>query len=822
MKKISQEQLNEIMGVEPKTDPVLPSVERKHPLAKCEECPLYSSHHAPTCGDPNSQVAFVSRSPGKYDVAAGKPFANPRGAGAVLDHLLSRYRIKRSDVLTTNVVLCRSDDPPKEAIKACKPRLEAEIANCKLVLAGGTEATSALTRYRAVFTARPFVHRRTSSTGVKQRVIVTNNPALVVRNSDAYPDMVEDFRRAFEPSPPPVFPEVEIICDASNARNILERWIKDAPEILASDLEWRSTTNEPVCAGFAARGERAVVFGLGAIDDDGVRDSLRRFYASGRRFIWHNGISDTKVLAIAGLIAEGAEPLAEDTFLQSYALDERPGYHSLEYLLSTKFGWPDYEPKSVKEFKKTGEFSGNTPEEKAQSEKELYKYNGWDTAGTYQLNEWQYPRLAADNVEQEYKRLMHATRRFRTVELNGFNYDVEESCNVNERSALPKIQELTEHEREITGAALLNPNSTDQLKAILYDEWGLKHNLKDTGKKKLSHSTGKEVREEIDAGRFTCKPGHREQIVRWSEAHKQYKKIQDLSSRYLQGLAIRTLNDGKLYCHFNIGGTVSGRTSSNDPNFQNIAREGYAEIPGIRTLFLPSEGNVIIQADFSQAELRTCAKLSGDTNLLGIYRDSSRSLHKERAAAFYGEAYTKEEYVKSKNINFGVTYGQSAFAFAQMYHMPESEADEYIKSWWREFPQLLEWTNETKQRAKSQGFIQSPFGHKRRFHLITDENIGDVEREAVNFLPQNIAAWLTISALCDLVDLGVRVVATVHDSIVADIPASEVNEYATLMKNVMESQVEKQLGWTDIPFLVDITVGENWGVQKEYELKVAA
>jgi uracil-DNA glycosylase family 4 len=795
--------------------------ERKHPLAECERCPLVNAACAPTYGDPNSKIAFVSRSPGKYDVAVKKPFANPKGAGAVLDHLLGRYGIKREQVLTTNIVLCRSDDPPKDAIAACKPRLEAEIANCNLVIAGGTEATSALTKYRAVFTARPFNHKRTSSTGRPQRVIVTNNPAIVVRDSDKYPDMVEDFRRAFDPPPEPVFPKVEIINDRVRGIDTIKEWIRSAPEFLASDLEWRRTTNEPVCAGFAARGEKAVVFGLGAISDREFRKHLAEFYNSSRRFVWHNGKADTKILSLAGIEVD----VHEDTFIQSYVLDERPGYHSLEYLLSTRFGWPDYEPASVKHFKKTGEFIGKTDAERKLSERELYKYNGWDTAGTFQLFQLLSPRLDADrggSVRPVYNRLLAASARFRTVELNGFNFDVEEACNINEREALPKIEELTNHERELTGHALLNPNSPNQLKAILYGEWELTHNLRDSGKRKLSRSTGKEVREEIEAGRFGSKPKYREKIVRWAYAHKQYKKIQDLSSRYLVGLAIRTLIDGKLYCNFNPCGTVSGRTSSNDPNFQNIAREGYAEIPGIRTLFLPSPGNVIVSADFSQAELRTCAKLSGDVNLLSIYRDSSRSLHKERASAFYGENYTKEEYVKSKNINFGVTYGQGAASFAQMYHMDEKEAKNYIDSWWQEFPDLLGWTNETKAKAKKDGHVLSPFGHKRRFHLITDENIGDVEREAASFLPQNIAAWLTISALCDLVDLGVTVVATVHDSIVADVPIDSINDVSRLMRDVMEGQAKKQLGWDDIPFLVDISVGENWGAMQDYELEVVA
>src|ERR1041385_7904039 len=211
---------------------------RKHPLAKCEVCPLNKARCAPSL-NVDSKVAFVSRSPGAYDGRSGKPFSNPRGSKPVLEYLFGHYKVKTDDVLLTNVVLCESDDPPKEAVAACKPRLDAELRDCELIIAGGTEATTALTRYRAVFSGRPFIHKRG-----KARVIVTNNPALVIRNSDAFPDMVEDFRRAFDPPPPPVFPEVEIIDEPDRANAAIERWLSTQfSSPIASDLEWRSTND---------------------------------------------------------------------------------------------------------------------------------------------------------------------------------------------------------------------------------------------------------------------------------------------------------------------------------------------------------------------------------------------------------------------------------------------------------------------------------------------------------------------------------------------------------------------------------------------------
>jgi uracil-DNA glycosylase family 4 len=789
---------------------------RKHPLAECEVCPLKESPCAPTSGNiEKANVAFVSRSPGKHDVRGGKPFSGP--SGEVLDHLLARHGVDRSNIITTNVVLCQTDDPPKEAIKACNLRLESELSNCDLVIAGGTEATQALTKYRGVARSRGFSIHRSSITGKKQRVIVTNNPAMVMRNSDSYPDMVKDFKRAFNPLPPPVFPRVEIINERSRIRSVLRKWLDtEFNTPIASDLEWSART--PTCAGFSRDGKRAVVFGSECFEDAESLRLIKLFYERDDiRFIWHNGKDDTKILRWNSI--EGR--VDEDTFLISYALDERPGYHKLEYLLSEEFGWPDYEPKGVKYFKSHGEF--DPKENRRRAENELYKYNGWDAAGTAQLFQLLHPKLEQNGVTECYRNLLHASERFTTVELNGFNFDSEEACNIQEREVIPRLWGLEEKLRGISGRSLLNPRSWKQLQGIYYTQWGLKHSLRDQGKKKLSKSTGREVREEIRAGRFTSKNPHRGRVQSFEIEHSAFNKIAKVGDNYLVGLAVRVSEDGKLYCRFNIGGTVTGRTSSSDPNFQNITREGVEGIPGIRNLFLPSPGNVIISADYSQAELRTCAKLSGDTNFLDIYRDSSRSLHRERAAAFYGDNYTKEEYVKSKNINFGVTYGQSAAAFAQMYHMPQSEAQDYINSWWREFPQLKEWTVATAGRAFTDGFVQSPFGHKRRFHLITDENVGDIRRESVNFLPQNIAAWLTIYSLCDLVDSGVSVVATVHDSIVADVPIGEVDTTVALMRKIMTEQPIKQLNWErdDIPFEVDISVGDSWGTIKEVELIAA-
>lgn len=791
-------------------------MESKVPLARCNECPLAPARCVPSKTPTGAKIALVSRSPGKYD--HNGPFSGP--SGKVLDYLLAKYGVQRNEIITTNVVLCETDNPPPKAIVACADRLRAEVDSVETIIAAGTEAVRSFTKYGTTHAARGFVHYRENSVGDKQRVIATNNPALVLRDNDVLPELLTDFKIALDPLTEPEFPSVSIIHNAVEARDYLRTW-ENLPQgtIIGADLEWAGNTIQ--CIGVSFNGTKSFVISRSAFEsDEQTRNAIKSFFENDFKFIWHNGKSDTTILRANSI--EGRVDL--DTFILSRVLDEEPGRHELGYLLQVNFGWPDYEPESVKHFKKTGLFDyyGDEPELIEQAKTELYTYNGYDAAGTVQLfNKLSVEAKQQDLYEKPYLAyFLPAANAFRNVEMRGFYFDPEEACNINEREVYPRIKQLTENLQAIAGHPLLNPRSPKQLSAVYYNDFGLKHKLRDSGNKSFKTSTGAEVRKEIIEGRATARPGQASNLKLFAELHQRYSKIDKQRGTYIEGLTIRTLESGKLHSQFNIGGTVTYRNGSKDPNFQNITREGVDGIAGIRTLFLASPGCRIIQADFSQAELRTCAVLSGDINLLDIYRDSERSLHKERAAAFYGDNYTKEEYVKSKNINFGVTYGQSAFAFAQMYNMPEAEAQDYIDSWWRAFPQLYKWTENVWETAKKQGFAKSPFGFKRRINLIP-QDVNALKRELVNFMPQNVAAWLTNCALTELVmDYGVPVISTVHDSILADVPESEAMETALTIKKVMEEQASKLLGW-ELPFNVDISIGETWGSVQEVSLDAA-
>lgn len=769
---------------------------KKHHLANCHLCPLANERVAKSKGPEDAKVAIVSRSPGKNDVQHGKPFSGP--SGQVLDHMLNLYGVKREEVLTTNLVLCYSDNPPQEAIAACSPRLQQELKHVDTVIAAGAEAVNELIGKVAVKSARGIVHQKGG-----RRIIATNNPSAVLYDSDSFPNLVEDFKLALDPPPPITYPTVTTVTSVESAVALfhdLLRW--EGP--IAVDVEGHMPHLE--CIGFSYQPDSAFVVPRHVIEQ--TWNELKSLLETNKHWTWHNGVYDVKLLRRNSI----STSIVDDTFPLSHVLDEREdSVHSLEYLSRTQLGWLNYEPDSVVSYKKTGVLPDDLDD--------LHTYNGYDCAATLQLLTLLKKRALVDNVWELYRsQSVPLMNTLVDLELRGFNYDAIAAADLMEEIVLPKLRALRREMQDVTGLALFNPSSPPQVAAWVYDTCGLIHNLKSTRKRSFDRATGKEVRKEIIEGRTHCKPNYEDRLLRFATLHEVYSQIDKQRGTYLEGLIKLVADDGKLYCTFNPCGTVTRRLSSRTPNFQNITRTGKDVVPGIRTLFKPSPGNVIVQADYSQAELRCIARFSGDSELLAIYRDSGRSLHKETAAAFYGDNYSKDEYVKSKNINFGVCYGQSAFAFAQMYQMPKAEAQRYIDAWFKRFPNVRKWIDSVHRQAMTGSPVVSPFGGKRRFWLITEENAEEVKKQAVNFLPQNTAAEFTIWSMCQLNALGIPVISSVHDSIICDVPQSDAMDVALEMKRIMESAPAKTIGWDDLPFLVDISISDiSWGDVEEIE-----
>lgn len=799
----------------------------KAPYALCDKCPFKDRAVAHSTGPQGAKVVVVSRSPGYHESMQGKSFSGP--SGRVLNHLLELQGVDRKEVRATNVVLCQSDgdeDGFGLATACCAPRLEAETLTADTIIACGREAAQAFVGSPNIYQNRGYVHKREAGAN-NQRIIVTNNPAVVLRDDGAFPELVRDFRLAINPLPEPKLPKVSWTEDIDEATEWVEQILASIKSggTIASDIETFAPDYRRLAAvGFAVRPEKAVVFGQRVVGDTNFYPQLQRLYSQDCRYLWHNGKYDVKVLRGLGINAR----VDEDSMLLSWCLDERPGDpesgaggHSLEWLLKDTLGWPLYEPSSVREFKKTGVLASSV---------ELYKYNGMDTAGTIGLYEVLRREAIADNVyERPYKSLLIRLSEVLTrMESQGVAFDTDRAMDILETEVWPRLRELRQGARKTAQIATLNLNSPKQLVQLLYEEWGIKHDLtRPKIERKGKQSTDQYVRKEIIEGRYTCnvEAVHPTTVKRFTKFLDDYKTLDTQRGTFFEGLVLRARN-GRLYTDFKIHGTESGRLSSSKPNLQNVTRpkEG---IPSVRSCFLPDPGHVLISADLSQAELRTIAVLSADEHLQSIYLDSTRSLHKEVATEFYGENYTYEQYVKAKNINFGVAYWQSAFSFSQLYGMPYAEADKFIKWWWERFPQVWEWTLGIEKEVMEVGEIQSPFGHKRRFYVIPSDESGRLHlvKEGINFLPQNIAANITLWGLCDFsskVDWRIaQPRLTVHDSILVNCKESEVDTVAALLKECLENAPKRSIEW-DFPYLAEITIGrQHWGSLEEYELIAA-
>lgn len=788
------------------------TVKRKHSAALCEECPLYNRPIAPSIIPKNPIAAIVARSPGYTEVRTGIPFSGT--SGDVLNHLLKEQGIKREEVLLTNVVLCSPPEGqvPGEAIKACAPRLELELRGIDLVIAAGSEAVNLLIGRGAIDRHRGYRIKQNSRT-----IIATNNPALVLRDDSTFPNLRKDFRRAFNPIPPPILPRIEVIENASDARALLEQ----TSGLVACDIESRGgLSHRATLVSFQVATEGGSAYILGEreglfTNDDFIRNSLRPFLESKRNtFIWHNGKFDAKIFRHTYKIGARVD---EDTMLMSYACDERTGktekqfggIHKLEILLAEEFGWPNYEPKSVKEFKKTGI---------VQDYDEFHTYAGRDVAGTYQLYDLLARRIEDEGTGKMYKRLLiEGSEALAPIEMAGFRYDIDAAADLMEEEIKPELEQKVKRMRQIIDEPLYNPRSTKQTSILFYDTWKIKHEMRSRPDK--NRSTDEAALNEIAAGRFHVSSQMVFEVAVIKKFAKELKRFRELSKQadtYITGLIERAIDDpdGRIYTDLLLHGTTSGRLSSRNPNLQNITRTKPG-LPDIRRLFLPSTGRVIVQSDYSQAELRCIAQFSQDKELLRIYNEDL-DLHSVAASRFYGESFTSEQRSHAKNMNFGVAYGQGAATFQEKHEIPEREAQEFIDWWWTYFKGVSRWKQEVIKEMRT-GRVASPYGRQRRFHLITKENFNASVREAVNFVPQSTGGDLTLRSVILLareIDWKkAAIVLTVHDNIIGDVKENYVDEYKTVCEQIMVTRAKDELGW-EIPFKIELGVGPSWGEAK--------
>ena len=361
-----------------------------------------------------------------------------------------------------------------------------------------------------------------------------------------------------------------------------------------------------------------------------------------------------------------------------------------------------------------------------------------------------------------------------------------------------QIRDLEKSIHEEAGEEF-NINSPVQLGEILFGKMGIPG-----GKKtKKGYSTAADVLEKLA-------PDY--PFVR---RILEYRAIAKLKSTYADGLPACVASDGRIHSTFNQTITATGRISSTEPNLQNIpARMEQGRL--IRKFFVPADGCVFIDADYSQIELRIMAHLSGDESLIEAFNSGS-DIHAITASKVFhvpAKEVTPIMRRNAKAVNFGIIYGISAFGLSEDLNISRKDAKEFIEEYFATFPKVKEYIDEGVAQARKDGYVVTVFGRRRPLPELSSSNFMQRsfgERVAMNAPIQGTAAdvmkiaMIAVKERFEKEGLASRVILQVHDELLVEAPADEAEKAAELLREEMENAVS-----FSVPMSVEISTGSNW------------
>ena len=296
----------------------------------------------------------------------------------------------------------------------------------------------------------------------------------------------------------------------------------------------------------------------------------------------------------------------------------------------------------------------------------------------------------------------------------------------------------------------------------------------------------------------------------------QYRELTKLQNTYIEVLPELVANKtGRIYGEFNQVVAATGRISSQNPNLQNIpARTELGQ--EIRAAFVAPKGKVLVKADYSQIELRLAAHLSQDENMTAAFR-AGEDIHAATAARVYGvdvKDVQPKQRRAAKTLNFGVLYGMGPQSFARAAKVSVEEARSFIGRYREQYSGLTKFIEATLEEARATQTVTTMFGRKRHMPEINSRAPmirAQAERVAFNFPLQGSAADILKKAMIQLHEHlkkkypKAKLVLTVHDELVAEVPEKDAKKVAADMKKIMES-----VATLDVPLVVDASVGKNW------------
>jgi DNA polymerase-1 len=773
-----------------------------------------------------------------------RPFIGP--SGRLLDAMLTHAETERDNVFVTNAVLCRpipkdgkDSAPGVAAARACRPRLIAELQSVHpdVTVAMGSTAV------KSILQTNDSVSHRNGALEWNEEynswVIPTFHPAAVLRgNLSAFDDELDALKRAVGlstgriPSPPVIHPtpSYDLVQSESECLNALweirdyvesRRGDEPAGVLLALDIETGGKNKEDglryldgdLLLVSIASPDKAWVFDYDAVPGGSESADVfaRMLQSQDITWVLHNAKFDIQWLRHHF----GAYPYQWlDTMCYALALTERGDGVGLKKLSRQYLNAGFYE--DTLQVPKDASYSA-VPREV------LAEYAAYDVIYTVRLLPV-LERLVIAEGTQKLVPLLHAAQRaFADCEYHGTAFDRDWAEHLD-KLWRPKIDEMTYRLQEYAQKAgfvawqsfkkptkkqkemvLLNPGSTTQLASFFFDTL----RLEPPGGKR---TTGKELLEAY--------PDH--------EAVKlliELRRYEHMVHTYIDGFVDDIWGDGRVHPDILLFGAVTGRLSIHNPPLQIIPKHNVdPEIAdALHRLFVASPGHTFVNVDYKQLEIRVAWLLSGDAALGQSVLTGD--FHRQTASTVFrkpAEEVTAVERFQMKALTFGLMYGRGANALSKGEMRPLTGGDAriaqaYIDDFFKKYSEYAKFYQQCQRDAMHNGFLETPFGRKRRWNLISADTVSEIRTQSVNFPVQSVASDICLSSLIRLNKIlqdreWGHVLFTVHDSIVIEIHDECLDSALPLIR--------KEMTRTDLLPLqvpanfcldVDVEVGKNWG-----------
>jgi DNA polymerase-1 len=512
--------------------------------------------------------------------------------------------------------------------------------------------------------------------------------------------------------------------------------------------------------------------------------------------IGQNAKYDIQVLRRYGI---NPKPLLFDTMLAAYLLDSNDE-HNMDHLAQR------YLQVKTTSYSELMAGAGKGADIRAVAAEKLANYAAEDADITLRLYRELAPKINAAGLAG----LLHEVEVplavvLAQVESNGVKLDVEMLGNYSlELEA--SLERISANLQTMAGREF-NLNSPSQLGPILFEEMEVH---KSAGLQRLpktktgKYSTAENVLQKLAGHPFV-------------DLILDYRKLNKLKSTYVDVLPdLLSSTTGLLHTSFNQTVAATGRLSSSDPNLQNIpirTEEGRK----IRAAFIPrQDGNRIVSADYSQIELRIMAALSEDENMRRAFQ-AGEDIHQRTAASVFHvdlEAVDSAMRRKAKEVNFGIIYGISQYGLARRLNISNAEAEDFIAAYFAVYSQVQRFMAETVAAASQVGYVETIMKRKRYIPELKSSNRQTFEngqRMAINSRIQGSAAdlikvaMIRIQAELDERKMASKMILQVHDELVFDAPAAEVDQLIPMVKEIMAGAMQ-----LDVPLVVEAGVGANW------------